>query len=87
LRDKGFFVFRRSDSCRANGWFYPDFAGRLADGRYFVVEYKGKGFVKEATEDEALGQFYESRSKGQCLFVMVKNKDWLALREKLAPRP
>ena len=70
----------------AGGWFYPDFVGRLADGRHFVVEYKGKVYVDAAAQNEALGQFYESRSEGRCLFVMVKDKDWKALHEKLAAR-
>jgi type III restriction enzyme len=70
----------------AGGWFYPDFVGRLADGRHFVVEYKGKVYAPIAKEDEALGEFYESRSGGRCLFIMVINKDWPALQKKLAAR-
>lgn len=54
--------------------FYPDFVCKLKNGKYLVVEYKGAHLADNADslEKERLGQLWEARSAGQCLFLMVK---------------
>jgi type III restriction enzyme len=45
-------IARHRDAFRlpkAEGWFYPDFVARLADGRLMVIEYKGED---RATNDD-----------------------------------
>ncbi len=54
--------------------FYPDFVCKLKMGKFLVVEYKG-GHLAENTdsrEKERLGQLWQARSNGQCLFLMIK---------------
>jgi type III restriction enzyme len=53
-------------------WFYPDFVCKLKDGRILVVEYKGAHLYDgpDAQEKRAIGAVWESRSNGQCLFIM-----------------
>jgi type III restriction enzyme len=57
--------------------FYPDFVCKLHDGRHLVVEYKGadRWGNPENTEKRNLGQLWEARSNGQCLFVMPEGPD------------
>jgi type III restriction enzyme len=57
--------------------FYPDFVARLNDGRFLAVEYKGEHLISaiDAREKKALGEMWEARSKGLCLFRMVSKKD------------
>jgi len=64
--------------------FYPDFVCLLNDGRYLVVEYKGEDLWsnEDSREKRALGQLWEKRSNGRCLFVMPKGKDFEAIRAK-----
>ncbi|MCC7361214.1 MAG: DEAD/DEAH box helicase family protein [Anaerolineales bacterium] len=66
--------------------FYPDFVCQLTDGRYLVVEYKGEDRAdnKDSTEKETLGLYWAARSKGRCVFVMVKDQDWGAIRQAIA---
>ncbi|MBK9210791.1 MAG: hypothetical protein IPL71_21930 [Anaerolineales bacterium] len=54
--------------------FYPDFVCKLKDGRYLVVEYKGAHLYKAAEENRQIGELWEKRSKGQCLFVMPTDR-------------
>lgn len=65
--------------------FYPDFVCKLRDGRHFVVEYKGadRWGNPENTEKRNLGQLWEERSRGQCLFVMPEGPDHDAIRAKM----
>jgi len=53
--------------------FYPDFVALLKDGRYLVVEYKGADRIgsPDANEKTMLGELWEARSKGRCLFRLV----------------
>ena len=55
--------------------FYPDFVAKLKDGRFLVVEYKGSDRTPErdtdSAEKQAIGQLWEARSKGLCLFRMI----------------
>lgn len=65
--------------------FYPDFVCKLKDGRYLVVEYKGKDRypLPEEKEKRDIGELWEKRSRGKCLFVMPKGPDWNAILAKL----
>ena len=64
--------------------FYPDFVCQLKNGRLLVVEYKN---VKDWSNDDSkekrsLGELWEARSSGKCLFIMPKGKDFEAIRAK-----
>lgn len=65
--------------------FYPDFVCLLTDGRYLVVEYKGKHLWSndDSREKREIGELWEARSNGQCLFVMPKGTDFEAIRAKI----
>ena len=65
---------------------YPDFVCLLNDGRYMAVEYKRE---KDWSDDDSkekrlVGELWEKRSNGLCLYVMPKGKDFEAIREKLS---
>ncbi len=64
-------------------WFYPDFLCQLNDGRVLLVEYKGEHLFADAEEKRAVGAVWESRSAGQCLFVMPEGKDLEKIRQKI----
>lgn len=65
--------------------FYPDFVCKLKDGRFLVVEYKGadRWSDDDSKEKRTLGELWEKRSKGTCLFVMPKGKDLDAITTKI----
>ncbi len=65
--------------------FYPDFVCRLKDGRLLVVEYKGadRWSNDDSKEKRRLGDLWELKSSGKCLFVMPKGKDFGAIRAKV----
>jgi len=65
--------------------FYPDFVCLLHDGRYLVVEYKGadRWSDDDSKEKRIIGEIWELRSNGKCLFVMPKGKDFNAIRGKI----
>jgi type III restriction enzyme len=65
--------------------FYPDFVCKLEDGRILVVEYKNSRDweLKENEEKRNLGELWEKRSNGKCLFIMPRGKDWNAIRQKV----
>ena len=54
--------------------FYPDFVAKLADGRAFVVEYKGAHIVgaPEAREKAMLGELW-ARQTGNVFLMVVKD--------------
>lgn len=56
--------------------FYPDFVCLLNDGRYLVVEYKGEDrwSNEDSIEKRIIGEVWEKRSDGKCLFVMPKGQ-------------
>lgn len=66
--------------------FYPDFVVRLKDGRILVVEYKGadRWSDDDSKEKRLIGEVWEKRSGGRCLFIMPKGKDFNAIRQKIA---
>jgi len=65
--------------------FYPDFVCMLNDGRYLVVEYKGEDrwTDDDSKEKRVLGELWEKRSNGLCLFVMPKGKDFSSIKAKI----
>jgi len=65
--------------------FYPDFVCRLKDERYLVVEYKGgdRWSNDDSKEKRAIGQVWEERSAGKCLFIMPNGPDFEAIRGKV----
>ena len=70
-------VARHPESFRlptAAGWFYPDFAAQLEDGRLLAVEYKGAHLTDspEAFEKRTIGALWERTGAGRCLFAMVE---------------
>jgi type III restriction enzyme len=80
---------RRTTSFRlqtATDWFYPDFICLLHDGRVLAVEYKGSHLSgnDDSGEKRAVGEVWESRSKGKCLFIMPVGTDLEAIRRKVA---
>lgn len=66
--------------------FYPDFVCKLKDGRLLVVEYKGadRWSNDDSKEKRRLGELWELKSNGNCLFVMPKGKDFGAIKTKVA---
>ncbi|GAK60895.1 type III restriction protein res subunit [Candidatus Vecturithrix granuli] len=65
--------------------FYPDFVCKLKDNRYLVIEYKGEHLWSndDSKEKRNLGELWEKRSNGLCLFIMPKGKDFEAIRTKI----
>jgi type III restriction enzyme len=73
---------------KADGRFYPDFlcqlpgaAGQL--GPILAVEYKGADRWSGAEDDRLIGGLWANLSEGRCRFVMVKDKRWDWIEEKL----
>ena len=66
--------------------FYPDFVCFLTDGRYLVVEYKGEHLwsADDAREKREIGELWETRSEGECLFIIPNGPDFNAIRAKLS---
>lgn len=65
--------------------FYPDFVCLLNDGRYLVVEYKGEDRWSndDSIEKREIGNLWETRSNGKCLFVMPKGMDLNSIKVKI----
>lgn len=75
---------------KADGRFYPDFLCQLpgsADqpGPILAVEYKGADRWAGAEDDRLIGGLWAKLSEGRCRFVMVKDKRWDWIEEKLSP--
>ena len=66
--------------------FYPDFVCLLTDDRYLVVESKGEHLwsADDAKEKREIGELWEKRSGGKCLFVMPKGTNFDIIRTKLS---
>ncbi len=60
--------------------FYPDFVAKLKNGKSLAVEYKGldRATNDDTKEKERLGQLWEARSDGQCIFLMIKGPEELS---------
>ena len=54
--------------------------GKLKNGKSLAVEYKGldRATNDDTKEKERLGQLWEARSEGQCIFLMIKGPDQLS---------
>lgn len=65
--------------------FYPDFVGKLVDGRVFAVEYKGQHLWsnEDSVEKRKVGELWAEASSGKCVFVMPNGADWAALARAL----
>ncbi|HUE98388.1 MAG TPA: hypothetical protein VMN99_03980, partial [Anaerolineales bacterium] len=65
--------------------FYPDFVCKLNDGRYLAVEYKGKDRYNNPEEKEKrdIGELWEKRSKGKCLFIMPTDRKYDVIQAKI----
>lgn len=65
--------------------FYPDFICLLKSGQYLVIEYKGKDRYSndDSKEKRSLGEVWELRSNGKCLFVMTEGKDLQVIKNKI----
>lgn len=72
----------------ANGKFFPDFAAQLNDGRFVIAEYKGEMERRSDTmEKEAIGELWERKSNGKCLFIIVRVEiDGRDMRRQLAQK-
>lgn len=73
---------------KADGRFYPDFLCQLpgADGQpgpILTVEYKGADRWNAAEGDRLIGNLWANLSEGRCRFVMVRDKRWDWIEEKL----
>ena len=73
---------------KADGRFYPDFLCQLhgsADKPRVIlaVEYKGADRWNGAEDDRLIGGLWANLSEGSCRFVMVKDKRWDWIEEKL----
>jgi type III restriction enzyme len=68
------------------GRSYPDFIVELLDGRTAIVEYKNPKLAqaKEEQHKKEVGELWEARSAGKCVFVWVVDRDWPTLEAKLA---
>lgn len=53
------------------------------EGRGLVVEYKGADRWQTAEPARKVGELLAELSHGKCLFVMVKDKRWDWIEEKL----
>jgi len=67
----------------ASGRFFPDFVCKLMDGRILVVEYKGANLWGAAKPNRLVGELWEELSDGKCSFVMVTDKKWEGIEEKM----
>ena len=58
----------------------------LDDGRYLVVEYKGAHIAStdDIKEKKGLGEIWEKRSDGKCLFVIAERDDFGDISQKIA---
>ena len=69
---------------KATGRFYPDFVCKLNGGAALIVEYKGANGWPDAADDRLIGGLWEDLSGGLCKFVMVKDKQWDAIDQRLS---
>ena len=73
---------------KSPGRFFPDFIVELRDGRVGLVEYKGRHLAtnEEEQHKKDIGELWEARSAGTCVFVWVVDRDWAELKKRLAPK-
>jgi type III restriction enzyme len=69
--------------------FYPDFVGKLNDGRFFAVEYKGEltADTQDTAEKRTIGALWEKTSAKSGLFLIVeKEVDGKDMRTQMASK-
>ncbi|MDP3838379.1 MAG: DEAD/DEAH box helicase family protein [Methylococcales bacterium] len=71
---------------KADGRFYPDFVCVLPDDSILIVEYKGRNGWNDAEDDRLIGGLWASLSNGRCQFVMVTDKQWRVIDERIERR-
>jgi type III restriction enzyme len=59
----------------ANGFFYPDFAAELRDGRILAIEYKGAHLIEHEAPKRVVGELWEKQSNGRALFLWAVAQD------------
>jgi type III restriction enzyme len=59
----------------------------LTDGRVAVVEYKGADRWQAANQDRLIGNLWADRSNGQCIFVMLTNREFGAIDRAIRTQP
>jgi type III restriction enzyme len=64
--------------------FYPDFVAELTDGRYLIVEYKGKHLYSDAEEKRTVGELWQELSGGKGVFVMPTARDYESIRQAVS---
>ena len=52
-------------------WFYPDFAGRLTDGRVFAAEHKGGHLEPHDQPKRQIGLAWQRATRGQGVFLWI----------------
>jgi type III restriction enzyme len=77
-REGGSFFLQKAD-----GRFYPDFLCKLPNGVILAVEYKGADRWLSSEDDRLIGGLWAELSGGRCRFVMVKDKQWEWIEQKL----
>ena len=70
------------------GRFFPDFIAELKDERIAIVEYKGKhrSELAEELHKKDVGELWEARSDGKCVFAWVVDQDWATMEAALAAK-
>jgi type III restriction enzyme len=65
--------------------FYPDFVVEIGNGKWLVVEYKGKDRWSDddSREKRRLGELWAERSGGSCAFAMPKGPDMDAIEKTI----
>lgn len=73
---------------KADGRFYPDFLCQLPasdeqPGPVLAVEYKGADRWNDAEDDRLIGGLWANLSADRCRFVMVRDKRWEWIEDRL----
>ena len=79
--------FRLPIATEKGEWFYPDFVGRLTDGRMFVLEYKGEmtAQLSETVEKDAVGRLWAAQDKTKYVYATIyKSKDGKTAGQQIA---
>jgi type III restriction enzyme len=82
LPDLSFWLQTSTDRC------YPDFVCKLKDGRILALEYKSERDWSndDSREKRQIGELWELRSNGSCLFIMPNGKKFDEIQEKTSMR-
>jgi type III restriction enzyme len=64
-------------------WIGKAFVCELPGGEILVVEYKGAQGWTDARDDRDIGNLWAELSDGKCRFLMVRDRQWHQIEEKL----